>query len=158
MMTLSKRTVPTQADIYRLQDFAAQLPSVDMPCKHHFSEGTYTREIFMPAGSIVIGKEHATRHTNIVVKGVCTVWTVHGKHLYNATNRPISFESMAGVKKVLYMHTDVIWMTVHPNPTNEREQEILEGMFIKPVEQLDLFPELDNEHLIRDILALENIQ
>lgn len=141
-----------------MQDFAATLPQIDMPCKHHFSEGTYTREIFMPAGSIVIGKEHATRHTNIVVKGRCVVWTVHGRHVYDATERPISFESMAGVKKVLYMYTDVIWMTVHPNPNNERNQEILEGMFIRPVEQIDLFPELDKELLVRDTLSLEGLQ
>jgi hypothetical protein len=157
MTALRNRNIPTQEEIYRLQDFLGNFPSVDMPVKHHFSEGTYTREIFMPKGSTVIGKEHATRHTNIVVKGICTVWTVHGKHVYDASTRPISFESMAGVKKVLHMHTDVIWMTVHPNPTNERDQEVLERMFIRPVEQLPLFPELDMELLVKDILSLENL-
>ena len=140
-----------------MQEWGAKFPQAEMPVKHHFSEGTYTREIFMPAGTLVVGKEHATRHTNIVVKGICTVWTVHGKHLYDATNHPISFESMAGVKKVLYMHTDVIWMTVHPNPTNERDQAILERFFIKPAEQGQLFPELDKELLVKDILFLETL-
>lgn len=157
MTSLRSKAAPTQEDILRLQEWGAKFPQAEMLVKHHFSEGTYTREIFMPAGTLVVGKEHATRHTNIVCRGICTVWTVHGKHLYDATSRPISFESMAGVKKVLYMHTDVIWMTVHPNPNNERDQEVLEGMFIRSERQDDLFPELNCEHLVKGILSLENL-
>ena len=157
MTTLRSNSAPTQEDILRLQEWGARFPQADMPVKHHFSEGTYTREIFMPAGTLVVGKEHSTRHTNIVCKGICTVWTVHGKHLYDATDHPISFESMAGVKKVLYMHTDVIWMTVHPNPNNEQCQDILEGMFIKPAEQEQLFHELGKELLVGNVKHLEEM-
>lgn len=153
MQTLIKqvRQVPTMQEIKQLQHIVGQAPQIDLPLKHHHSVGSYVREIFMPAGSIVIGKEHATRHLNIVVSGRCTVWTVDGKHVYDAKNGPITFESMAGVKKVLYMHTDVIWMTVHP--TDEIDPDRLEHIFIKPEEQGSLFPELD-----MDILALEELK
>lgn len=130
------------AEIKQLQGFMGGLPQIELSTSHHHSVGTYVREIFMPAGSVVVGKEHATRHTNIICKGKCTVWTVDGKWVYDATKAPISFESMAGVKKVLYMHTDVIWMTVHP--TDETNQDRIEQLFIKPEEQGSLFPELDN--------------
>lgn len=153
MQTLTKqvRQVPTMQEIKQLQQVVGSVPQIDLPVKHHFSVGSYVREIFMPAGSVVIGKEHATRHLNIVISGRCTVWTVDGKHVYDAKDGPITFESMAGVKKVLYMHTDVIWMTVHP--TDETDQARLENIFIRPEEQLSLFPELD-----MDILALEIVK
>lgn len=150
MQTITKqvRQVPTMQEIKQLQKIVGTAPQIELPLKHHHSVGSYVREIFMPAGSVVIGKEHATRHLNIVVRGRCTVWTVDGKHIYDAKDGPITFESMAGVKKVLYMHTDVVWMTVHP--TDETDPDRLENMFIRPEEQLSLFPELD-----MDVLALE---
>lgn len=127
-------------EIWQLQDIVKNnLPAVDMPVTHHHSVGTYVREIFMPAGSVVIGKVHATRHINILLTGECTIWTVQGKHKMKA---PCIFESMAGVKKVLYMHTDVRYLTVHP--TDETDEGKLEGTYIRPEEQGELFPELDS--------------
>lgn len=150
MQTIAKqvRQVPTMQEIKQLQEIVSIAPQIELPLKHHHSVGAYVREIFMPAGSVVIGKEHATRHLNIVVSGKCTVWTVDGKHVFDAKDGPITFESMAGVKKVLYMHTNVVWMTVHP--TDETDPDRLENIFIRPEEQLSLFPELD-----MDVLALE---
>ena len=150
MQTIAKqvRQVPTMQEIKQLQEIVGIAPQIELPLKHHHSVGAYVREIFMPAGSVVIGKEHATRHLNIVVSGKCTVWTVDGKHVFDAKDGPITFESMAGVKKVLYMHTNVVWMTVHP--TDETDPDRLENIFIRPEEQLSLFPELD-----MDVLALE---
>jgi len=98
----------------------------------------------MPAGSIVVGKEHATRHTNIIISGECLISTIHGRHHLKA---PCVFESMAGVQKALYMITDVVYMTVHPNPDNVKDEDVLERMFIRPAEQLELFPELNLQKL-----------
>lgn len=103
----------------------------------------------MPAGHFVIGKEHQTRHLNILAKGRCTVWTVHGRHDLNADNGPVTFESMAGVKKVVLAHTDIVWMTTHA--TSETDQDRLEGEIIKPAEQLSLFPELDSFPLLGEM-------
>jgi len=133
------------ADILELQERAAQLPQVTYEVKHHHSEHTYVREFQMPAGHFVIGKEHRTRHLNILTKGKCTVWTVQGRHELDATYAPVTFESMAGVKKVVLAHTDIIWMTVHA--TDEVDQDRLEFEIITPSEQADLFPELNNFYL-----------
>ena len=130
---------PTKQEIRTLVEKVATLPPVELPVKHHFSMGTYVREIHMPAGSVVVGKEHKTRHTNIVVSGKCTVWTAQGRMELVG---PCTFESMAGVQKVLHMHTDVVWMTVHP--TDETDLDRLEGMFIQSEQQIPLFPALDN--------------
>lgn len=136
---------PTMEEILALQDKASQLPQIIYPVFHHFSEHVYTREFHMPAGHFVIGKEHRTRHLNILAKGKCTVWTVHGRMDLDATNGPRTFESMAGVKKVVLAHTDIVWMTIHA--TDETDQDRLEGEIIRPAEQLDLFPELAQFYL-----------
>lgn len=135
-------------DILDLQTVAARLPQVEYPVYHHHSDHSYVREFHMPANHFVIGKEHKTRHLNILVKGTCTVWTVHGRHRLCADNGPVTFESMAGVKKVVYAHSDIIWMTFHP--TDETDQNRLEQDLIKPAEQMSLFPELDKLFLIED--------
>ena len=141
---LKKGTIPTAAQIKELIEAAKSLEPVELPVRHHFSEGTYTREIFMPAGSVVVGKEHATRHTNIIISGECIISTVNGRHHLKG---PCVFESMAGVQKALYMITDVVYMTVHPNPDNIKDEDTLERMFIRPAEQLELFPELNLQKL-----------
>ena len=137
----------TQKDIREFQDIGSRLPQVDYPVLHHHSDHTYVREFFMPAKHFVVGKEHKTRHLNILARGRCVVWTVHGRHNLNADNGPVIFESMAGVKKVVYAKTDIIWLTVHA--TDETDQDLLEGEIIQAAEQFDLFPELDSIPLIK---------
>lgn len=135
-------------DILDLQTAAAKLPQVEYPVYHHHSDHVYVREFHMPSNHFVIGKEHSTRHLNILTRGRCTVWTVHGRHELCADRGPVTFESMAGVKKVVYAHTDIVWMTIHS--TDETDQDRLEGELIKPAEQMDLFPELDKLFLVED--------
>jgi len=137
------RKVPTMSDIKSLQEEARKLPQVAYRVEHHHSEGMYMREFHMPAGHFVIGKEHNTRHLNMLAKGRCTVWTVQGRYDLDASNGPKTFESMAGVKKVVLAYTDIVWMTIHP--TSETDQDRLEGELIRPVEQEDLFPELEQD-------------
>ena len=55
------------------------MPQVECPLKHYFAPGVYLREIFMPAGSVVIGKIHKTEHFNIIQKG-CSRWTPQHHH------------------------------------------------------------------------------
>lgn len=136
-------TLPTQNNISSLVDAVkdkiqeGSMSPVDMPTTHHFSQDIYVREIFMPAGSVVVGKVHATRHLNIILSGECTIWTVHGRIDGRAG---MIFESLPGVQKALKMKTDVRYLTVHYNPDNSTDSEILEGRYIRSEEQMDLFP------------------
>lgn len=139
----TRRRAPTMADIKQLQEISATLPQVECPTVDHFSEGAYVREFHMAAGNYVVGKEHRHRHLNMLVKGKCTFWTVHGVHTISAQNGPVTFESMAGVKKIVYAHTDIIWMTIHP--TDETDPDRLEFEMIRPEEQSLLFPELEKD-------------
>ncbi len=79
----------------------------------------------MPKGSVVVGKIHATEHFNIILKGLVTVATVEGSHTYRA---PATFVSKAGIQKVVLMHEDCIWQTVHvtdKTDVEEIEREII---------------------------------
>ena len=140
------------AEIKQLQDLVAAIPQVTYNCEHHHSDGVYVREFHMPADHIVVGKEHRTRHLNTLVKVRCTVWTVHGRYDLDATNGPKTFESMAGVKKFVLAHTDIVWFTIHA--TNEIDQDRLEFEIIRPEEQALLFPELEFDYLGSEQLCL----
>lgn len=93
-----------------------KLPQLDAPVKHHFSKGVYAREIFMPKGMLIVGKIHKTRHLNIISQGKCTVKTTARQLTIQA---PFTFESVEGEQKVVFMHEDVVWTTIHL--TNETD-------------------------------------
>jgi len=148
MNNLSLKESITPSMIKDAVKFVKTLPKANLPVRHHFSSGIYVREIFMPAGSRVIGKKHKTRHLNIVISGKITIWTAQGR--MDLTG-PCVFESMAGTQKVVYMHTDCIFMTVHVNKDNERSDGRIEEMVITPEEQLDLFPELNSMNIVANV-------
>ncbi len=103
---------------------------VDCPLKHFFAPGVYIREIFMPAGSIVIGKIHKTEHFNIILQGKVSI--IHDDYRHEILQGPLTFVSKAGVQKVLYIHEDTTWSCVHL--TDERDLEKLEAQLIEPAD------------------------
>ncbi len=94
------------------------LTADDFNTKHHFSPGVYMRELFIPAGIALTGRIHTGEHMNILSKGKITVWTEDGMKTLTA---PAVIRSKALMKRVGYAHEDSIWITVHPNPTNETD-------------------------------------
>lgn len=70
----------------------------------------YAREIFMPAGSVIVGKIHRHVHLLFLLKGIITVTTEQGLSRLVA---PQTLISEAGVKRALYVEEDAIVTTVH---------------------------------------------
>lgn len=97
------------------------------PLKHSFSDGIYVREIFIPKGTFIVGKIHKHDHPNFLLKGEVDVVTEFGNERIIA---PCSMISSAGTKRALYAITDLIWVTVHNNPTNTQDLEKLEKIVI----------------------------
>lgn len=100
---------------------------VECPLKHYFAPGVYLREIFMPAGTIVIGKIHKTEHFNLIERGSCFILHPDGSH--EKLIAPSVFVSKAGVQKVLYILEDMVWRTIHVSA--ERDLEKLESELIE---------------------------
>ncbi len=74
------------------------------------SHTTYARELFMPKGSVVIGKIHKHSHINIISQGVVSVVTEHGTKRMEA---PCTFISEVGLKRAVYIEEDTVWTTIH---------------------------------------------
>lgn len=111
--------------IARLEEALLPVPQVDMPLTHRFAPGIYFREIFMPAGTFVMGHEHRTRHLNVVLTGKASV-LIEGQ--VRVICAPDVFESGPGVRKILYIHEDMRWATVHA--TTETDLPKLEAELI----------------------------
>jgi len=113
--------------IDHLESEMAKLPQVEQPLEHHFTEGLYGREIFNPKDSIIVTKIHKAPNFSFLLKGKLSVVTEDGVDVIEA---PMFFVTKPGTKRVLYSHEDTIFMTVHPNPKNDLNLEVLEAGII----------------------------
>ena len=84
---------------------------------------TYAREMFIPKGTVIIGKIHRHEHLNFITKGKVTVATEFGEKEYVA---PCTFVSEIGLKRAVYAEEDTLWTTVHM--TEHRGEENLDKM------------------------------
>ena len=100
------------------------------PLTHKFTDGIYVREIFIPKGTYIVGKIHKHEHPNFLMRGTVEVVT-EGGGLETLTG-PMSIISPAGTKRALKALTDLVWITVHHNPTNTQNLEELEQIVIAP--------------------------
>lgn len=100
------------------------------PLKHSFSDGIYVREITIPAGMLILGKIHKHDHPNFLLKGEVVVITEEGG--VEELKAPCSMISKPGTKRALYAKTELVWTTVHLNPTNTQDLEELEEEIIAP--------------------------
>lgn len=140
--TVKKTEIQEQRDkIAEFERLLGSLPgavhgdSQEFPLNHLFGGGIYCREIFLPAGSVCVGKIHKTTHPNFIMKGKCIVTTNFSDDPVEIT-APMYFFSEAGVKKVVCAIEDTTWVTVHI--TDETDLEIIEEQVIaKDYSELD---------------------
>jgi hypothetical protein len=117
----------TNADIEAVEAaLLADAVPVECPHAHRFAPGVYLREIFMPAGSFIIGHEHLTKHFNVVLAGRALVMIDGVAHDIIG---PCTFVSEPGVRKVLHVIEDMTWQTIHP--TEETNLAKLETQLIR---------------------------
>lgn len=102
-----------------------KVPQADCPVTHRFAPGVYAREIFMPAGTVVVGHEHKTEHFNIISKGRASVRIGDAIEEIIA---PCTFVSKPGVRKALFIKEDMVWTTIHV--TEETDLQKLEDLLI----------------------------
>lgn len=102
--------------LFTLQAAVGELPPVDCPLQHLFAPAgpglwLYSRTIFLPAGSVIIGKIHKHAHPNILSQGRVLVFTESGGS--ERLEGPLSMVSAPGTKRAVYAETDTIWTTIH---------------------------------------------
>lgn len=115
--------------VLKAEEIMLGMPQVDMPVKHHFSQGVYARELHIPKGTVLTGKIHKYPQLNILSKGEISVLTEDGIKRVQA---PFHVVSPAGTKRIAYAHEDCVWTTIHG--TEENDLEKIETHFIAQTE------------------------
>jgi quercetin dioxygenase-like cupin family protein len=125
-----------RAKLYALQAACGELPEVDFPLLHTFAPDAYARTIFLPAGSVIVGKIHKHAHLNVLCCGKVAVGTeTDGIELLEG---PLTMVSPPGTKRGVYAITDAVWVTIHVTPLTDLA-EIEDFVIAKTYEDYDEF-------------------
>jgi uncharacterized protein YaiL (DUF2058 family) len=114
------------------------------PVKHTFADDCYIREIFNPAGQIIVTKIHKKEHPFFLMKGKMSILTEDGVVYLEAPHHGIT---KPGTKRIIYTHTDCIFITVHgtdKKTSQEVEEDVIAKNFDDPVisiEEINLLKE-----------------
>jgi hypothetical protein len=134
-------------------DMNDRLP--DCKLTHYFSPvsedygcAVYGRQMFIPKGTLIIGKIHRHQHLNFIMSGKVSVVTEFGKKYFEA---PCGFVSEVGLKRAVYAEEDTIWMTVHLTK-NAGEDKLDE------IEAELIAPSYSDMGLIDNLTQLERIE
>lgn len=100
------------------------LARIDPPLRHTFPGGMYVREITMPAGAIITSRIHRFQHPFFILRGRVTVITRHGFEEYHGGYSGIT---EPGARRILLVHEETVWTTVHLNGRDNKDIEELEG-------------------------------
>ncbi len=95
------------------------------PLEHSFAEGVYIRKIVMPKGHFIVGKLHRHSYLNVILSGDVSVLTEEGAKRVRGPGYVIS---PPGTKRFGYTHEETVWLTVHANPDNITDIDILEDL------------------------------
>lgn len=91
--------------------------------KHTFLNGMYMRELFIPKGSLLVGKIHKLECLNIVSKGDISILTETGSARVTAG---YSVVSPPGLQKVGFAHEDTVFVNIFR--TDETDVERIEDV------------------------------
>jgi hypothetical protein len=104
------------------------LPQEPCPVTHHFGPGIYIREVHMPAGTLIVGRNHRAPHLNIMLKGALLLLDGDRRIPMRA---PQMFTSQGG-RKTAYIIEDTVWQNLIA--TDETNIAKIEAMMFDDVE------------------------
>lgn len=96
---------------------------------HHFCAGMYARELFIPAGAVIVGKTHAVQNFFILVKGELLLASPEGPVRVRA---PFMAVTQPGDKRAGLALEDSVCLNFHANPDDEQDLEVLETRYVIP--------------------------
>jgi quercetin dioxygenase-like cupin family protein len=109
-----------------LQDEISKYPQYEPPTENVFHGGMYCRQVWRPAGCLIVGKVHKKEHFYMIVSGTVKVTTDDGVQTITG---PMLLCSKPGTKRAVYAETDAMCMTFHrveSNTVEEVESELVE--------------------------------
>jgi quercetin dioxygenase-like cupin family protein len=115
----------TREKVNVLERHMREMPQIEIPVRHYFSQGLYAREISIPAGALITGKIHKYPQLNILSKGEMLLISDGEVQRVQA---PMTVCSPPGTKRAAYAVSDCVWTTIHA--TDETDVEKIEAHFI----------------------------
>jgi hypothetical protein len=115
-----------QQRVEKLQVEVSKLPQYEPQTKHTFHGGMYCREVWRPAGVLVIGKVHKKEHFYVIMYGTVSITTDDG---VRSITGPCILNSMPGTKRAVYAETDALCVTFHrvgSSTIEDAETELVE--------------------------------
>jgi hypothetical protein len=107
-----------------LTHLSLQTEQIPAPLVHLFDNGNYIREMRLPAGALLTGREHLLGHEMQLLEGSVIVCAPDGKFEFHAW---ANMHTKPGFHAVVYALTDIVARSVHPNPDDERDIDVLEA-------------------------------
>lgn len=104
------------------------------PLKHSFGDGIYVREVFNPAGELIVTKIHKLAHPFFLLKGEMSILSEDGEKRIKSPHYGIT---QPGTKRIIYAHTDCVFVTVHATDETDIEKiekEVIVDDFIDSME------------------------
>ena len=93
-----------------LQTEISKRPQYEPPTEHIFHGGMYCRQVWRPAGCLIVGKVHKKEHFYMIVSGTVSITTDDGVQTITG---PMLLCSKPGTKRAVYAETDALCMTFH---------------------------------------------
>lgn len=122
-------------DIFRIEDFV-KVNMDPQACEwiHRFAPGMYSREMYVPAGTLMTGAIHRQEHFSVFLEGVILVPDDEGgSQIIEAPHIEIA---QPGTKRVGVALTDVRWVTFHATD-KKTVHEAEEDLFTNDPKELD---------------------
>jgi len=124
-----------QLDLKVIEAEMKEHEPVEIPETHTFAGGVYIREIFIPAGTLIMGKRHRGKTCNILMKGELLLY-VSEEDKPAHIKGPLVFESPANAKKLAFCLSDAVFMNIHP--TEKTDLKEIEEEFIITEEEFEM--------------------
>jgi hypothetical protein len=90
---------------------------------HDFADGQYIRTIVMPKGLTLVSRIHNKNHPFFVMKGECSIYTEKGLQRIKAPHHGVT---LAGTQRLMYIHEECTFITVHRTDCLTPEEVIKE--------------------------------
>ena len=119
-------------DLINNDDDNSDLVSSENPLKETFLDHQYIREIFNPAGQVIVTKIHKVEHPFFLLQGEMSIITEKGEEHISA---PYYGITAVVTKRIIYTHTDCTFVTVHSTELKDSDK-IEEEVIAKDYQEL----------------------
>lgn len=139
-----------------LQNLMEGMPQIHCPLVHIFTKGLYTRQIFMPKGTVIVSKIHNTQHPYIISMGTVVVYN-EANSVVGRYSAPHVGVTMPNTRRLLRIIHDCVWTTLHPldwitgnenNLPEDEQQKIIERIEDIIIKKRDVYLGEMNSQLI----------